>query len=226
MTEFSIILFKSTHSTDAEDWEDMLKKDLETERKDFLKACKRLVKKLEGVDSDAYVEEYTKGINKLFKYSSLPIKHFAPLNITQDSQDGSYTFEVCETDDLWTRLQEVSQNLQLKEVCYFDNVDFIYSFFKKYLAGNACWLTDAIIDEGIEACTQVIADNLKAPELLPTEEQVYDKPYISEVREFRKALKHAKKVMEKKYAVYAVYVPKKDFVETLVKNQDETNELS
>lgn len=206
----NIIVFKSKHSTEDIDWAEMSRRDLEDERKEFVKQAKKFINKLKGTDADSYVAEYTKGLQKLFELSSCPVLHFKEFKVEKDKESGVLSFDIYETEKTEKLLlHEVANALTLKDVCSFDDVKLVTGFFKKYMANNACWLSDKIITEGINACTEVIADHSKASKLLPYDGD-YDKQYIKDVRDFRKALKHIEKVMAKKYAVYAVADTKPD----------------
>ena len=100
-------------------------------------------------------------------------------------------------------LDELYNNVELvyDELAYYRKVNFLYRYFSDYMDANGIMavVDKYAIEDIIECCKEVLADNSKAEELLPTVNGFffgsteYDKYYFKEVA---KVLKDFEKILQ------------------------------
>ena len=75
---------------------------------------------------------------------------------------------------------------------YFRKVNFVYRYFEPYLEEECCFVTKAQMEDLVECCDKVLADNSLAEDLLPTRSGFffgstdYDEWYIEDVKDCKK----------------------------------------
>ena len=100
-------------------------------------------------------------------------------------------------------LDELYNNVELvyDELAYYRKVNFLYRYFSDYMDANGIMavVDKYAIEDIIECCKEVLADNSKAEELLPTVNGFffgsteYDKYYFKEVAQ---VLKDFEKILQ------------------------------
>ena len=100
-------------------------------------------------------------------------------------------------------LDELYNNVELvyDELAYYRKVNFLYRYFSDYMDANGIMavVDKYAIEDVIERCKEVLADNSKAEELLPTVDGFffgsteYDKYYFKEVAQ---VLKDFEKILQ------------------------------
>jgi hypothetical protein len=208
MEKFDIYFFKSKENLHTDDWNVQSDADDEYERKVFKKEYEKWEKTLSNItDTEEYNAQYIKCLKKLATYFAFPEVKLKDIGLIKHQETGEYDYRVVSLDEFKANKDIIVKNLFHKCEADFENIDFALNFFYQYFdKWGACWITKEIIEDGISRCNEVIADKSKAATLLPTDDDVYDKYYFTDVRDFRKALKHIEKIMKKKYEVYAIYI--------------------
>ena len=100
-------------------------------------------------------------------------------------------------------LDELYNNVELvyDELAYYRKVNFLYRYFSDYMDANGIMavVDKYAIEDVIELCKEVLADNSKAEELLPTVDGFffgsteYDEYYFKEVEQ---VLKDFEKILQ------------------------------
>ena len=76
---------KNADAIENSDWEKVNESSIEQDTKKLVKAYKLLSKRLKCVDSDAYAEEYKKGVRKLFKFFNYPNFDLCDIGVELDT---------------------------------------------------------------------------------------------------------------------------------------------
>ena len=151
------------------------------------KFAKRSLNILEHTDSDGYADAYFKIFSKMGNYTRYEFTYENMLKEPKPIEEVKKFF-----DEFISRYYAESD-------VYFRKVNFVYRYFEPYLEDECCFVTKAQMEDLVERCNKVLADNSLAEELLPTQSGFffgstdYDEWYFDDVedckRQFSKILK-------------------------------------
>lgn len=207
MIEFDIYFFKSKTNIGTDDWRIQSQADDKDERADFSKEFDKQVKKLQNTKPEEYDDTYIKVLKKLSTFFNFPEFALKQIGVVKNFSTFEYIYNVKTIDELINAKERIVNNMHQKFEADFENVDFVYYLLAPHFHENACWVSKDVINEAIEKCNKAIEDKHHPEDYLPTENDVYDKEYYSMVRQCRKAFKKLLKLMDKKYLLYAIYIP-------------------
>ena len=158
----------------------------EQRAKDKIKAfADTCIKDLESLKDNA--ESYKVAYDKIF---NVKIKDYTKCYwIVEKMQERVHSVqEVKEFFDDFIYYPEVD--------AYFRKVNFIYKYFQYKLEDEQCFIEKEDLLDIIERCEQVLADDTKAEELLPTQcgfffgSTDYDDYYFDDVADCKKQMEH------------------------------------
>ena len=161
----------------------------EQRAKDKIKAfADTCIKELEYLKDNA--ESYKVAYDKIF---NVKIKDYSKC----------YWWRVEKMEERVHSLQEVKEFFDdfidfyyPEEDAYFRKVNFIYKYFQFKLVDEQCFIEKEDLLDIIERCEQVLADDTKAEELLPTQcgfffgSTDYDDYYFDNVADCKKQMEH------------------------------------
>ena len=144
----------------------------------------RVVKSLERIDSDSYVDFYENNfIAKLPKYTKYSFKYAKMAESVKDVDEVKDFFKIF-VDRIYADAD-----------AYFRKVNFVYKYFEPKLEDECCFVTKSDLEDMIMRCDMVLENPKKAHELLPTRAGFffgstdYDEWYFKDVEDVRKQFK-------------------------------------
>ena len=146
-------------------------------------------KDLSKLDGDAYVAYYNNLFNKRIKYwTKYEWKYDRFLEKIEPIEEIKKWFDYF----LETYYKDSD--------AYFRKVNFLYRYFEDKLEDECCFVTKSELEDVIDRCDKVLADNSLCSELLPTRSGFffgsteYDEWYFNDLkdvrRQFKELLKH------------------------------------
>lgn len=177
------------------DWEKVDDSHKEQETKKFTKAYKLLAKRLKCADSDAYAEEYKKGVRKLFKFFNYPNFDLCDIGVKLDYSTGVYSITPVSLDVFEKSIDGILKHYYGHHVGYFRKVNCVYRYFQDRLTDETAWVTKADCEDIVKRCNEVLENPNLAMTLLPTQSGFffgsteYDKYYYDDLKNVRKQFK-------------------------------------
>ena len=199
---YDIFVFKTKNNLHSDDWEAQSTTDSNYERGLFIKAYNKAIKAIGKLEwgTEEYRSEYAKQFDKLSEYFNFPLISLKPIRMTDKTTPTVAT--LTEYRDM------IAGKMKQKFEADYENVDIVFNFLAKEIKSGSCWITEEIVNDGINRCTRVLNDKSLAPTLLPFTGD-YDEDYFQTVKQFRMSLKKFKTLIKKGFELYALIVGEK-----------------
>ena len=199
--------------TDNEQFNQFCEQVDEDAKNNFKKTVNRHLKPLREAWEEAKTNDYWKGIYNE-RYFTFVEKLRPIIAKNYDWKIRPYTDKILELPELEKELQKEADDYWEQYNAYFRKVNFLFKYFEdrgKMVDQYYAFVEKEDVEDIISKCEQVLKDNEKAHELLPTQSGFffgstdYDDWYFSDIKDCLKQMKQFLKLFKKPGTAYVIF---------------------
>jgi len=182
------------------------------EKKALTTAFYKWVDKLKNIsfveNEETYIKTYANGLKSIGEFFSFPDVKLSSIGYIV--RDGKYVPRIYPTEHVERNIPAILDSFCIKcEALLDNNLGAEYFYEHETDENGIVWVDEDLVTKILDVCDKSLKSVVEGKKLLPTENDKYGKSYKSMVRAFARQMRHLRKLLKKKYLLYAIIVPRK-----------------